>query len=102
MQEYEGYAYSDSDPYLSKSPSLRDWIQLINEASSKFGKEFNIAPKLKKLMTDTGWVDVNQKVVHVSLAPYNQITLNTLTVSQGPYWSVGERQEGQGNGNVSP
>ena len=46
---------------------MRDWIQLINEASSKFGKEFNIAPQLKKLMTDTGWVDVGQKIVHVSL-----------------------------------
>ena len=45
---------------------LRDWVQLINEASSKFGKEFNIAPKLKQLMIETGWVDVNQKVVHVS------------------------------------
>ena len=62
FQEYEGYAYSDSDPDLDNSPNLRDWVQLINEASSKFGKEFNIAPQLKQLMIDAGWTDVGQRV----------------------------------------
>lgn len=103
FQEYEGYAYSDSDPKLDHSPSLRDWVELINEASSKFGKEFNIAPQLKQLMIDTGWTDIGQKVVHVSV-PCRISDLSSHAAvaksSVGTDRSMGERQKGKGDGPV--
>lgn len=40
----------------------------MNEGSSKFGNELNMGPKLKALMEKAGFLDVEEKVVRVSLA----------------------------------
>lgn len=67
FHEYEAWFFSDTDPTLSKCPDMKNWIHLVNEASSNFGKELDIAPKLRKLFADTGFVDIKDKLVHVSL-----------------------------------
>lgn len=62
MQEYEGWLFSNKD--ISKTDTSK-WQNLINEASSKFGKELDMARKLKPLMEGAGFVDVREQIVKV-------------------------------------
>lgn len=63
MQEYEGWLFSSKD--FSTTDTSR-WQDLVNEASSKFGKELDMARKLKPLMEQCGFVDVQEQIVKVS------------------------------------
>lgn len=65
MHEFEAYALSRSDPTLSKCPNLKNWLDLVNGASTQFGNELSIGPKIKSLMMSAGFVDVKEKTVHV-------------------------------------
>lgn len=62
MQEYEGWLFSSKD--LSET-STSKWQNLVNEASSKFGKELDMARKIKPLMEECGFVDVQERLVRV-------------------------------------
>ena len=62
MQEYEGWLFSSKD---FSHTNISKWQTLGNEASSKFGKELDMARKLKPLMEECGFVDVEEKVVKV-------------------------------------
>lgn len=66
MQEYGGSIFSIDDPTLSKTPNLKEWVELVNKGLISFGKELDVAPKLKKLMEDAGFLDVTEKIVKVS------------------------------------
>lgn len=65
VQEYEGWLYSSKDFSHTK---IHQWQVLGNEASSKFGKDINMARKLKPLMEECGFVDVQEKIVKVCQA----------------------------------
>lgn len=70
MQEYEAWLFSKSDPTLSRCPNVKKWIELVNESSSKFGKEVDMAPKQKKLIEDAGFVDVQEKILPIPVGPW--------------------------------
>jgi Methyltransferase domain len=65
IQEYEAYIYSDDDPKREKFPNIAKWVNLCNEASVKFGKSLDIAPKQKQHFIDAGFHDVHDDVYKV-------------------------------------
>ena len=65
MQEYEAWIYSDDDPALTRCPNTARWQELCDEASTKFGKQLNVASKQKEWMSDAGFEDVQDHVVKV-------------------------------------
>lgn len=62
MQEYEGWLFSNKD---FSTTDTSKWQTLVNEASSKFGKELDMARKLKPFMEEIGLVDVQEHIVKV-------------------------------------
>lgn len=66
MHEYESWYYSYGPAELWKN--VKHWIDLANEASNKIGKELNMGPQVKKLMSDAGFVDIGERIVKVRLA----------------------------------
>ena len=65
LQQPESWIYSDDDPDLSNAPSALRWCQLIDEASTQFGKRVLIAPTLKQRLVDAGFEDVRDDVYKV-------------------------------------
>lgn len=63
MQEYEGWLFSNKD--ISKT-DLSRWQDLVNEATVKFGKELDVARRIKPMMEEAGFVDVQEHLVRVS------------------------------------
>ncbi|KAL1847596.1 ATPase [Paecilomyces lecythidis] len=64
MQEYESEAHSD-DGTLETTRFIRNWQNMINEASTKAGKNFNEAPSQKQRLIDAGFVDVRDDIYKV-------------------------------------
>lgn len=58
--------YSD-DGSLEKAPWIQQWIETMDEATTKFGKRMNVAHEQKKLMEEAGFVNVQEQVLKVSL-----------------------------------
>ncbi|KAF2207818.1 hypothetical protein CERZMDRAFT_102084 [Cercospora zeae-maydis SCOH1-5] len=54
MQEYEAWISSDDDPHLTRAPNTKLWQELIDEASSKFGKRMNVAREQKEWIAEAG------------------------------------------------
>jgi hypothetical protein len=73
MQEYEAWIKSDDDPQLLNAPFVLQWLRLIDEASAKFGKRFNIAENVEQWFKEAGFEDVrdDRYVVYFS-AIYSQ------------------------------
>lgn len=61
MQEYYGHVFSD-DNTLVKVPFLADYVEKLNEAAEKLGKPLRIANKLKGMMEDAGFEDVQEEI----------------------------------------
>lgn len=102
MQEYGGSIFSIDDPTLSKTPNLKEWVELVNKGLISFGKELDVAPKLKKLMEDAGFLDVTEKIVKVS-ATYGEgmrFFLALLTTASDTNWSMDQGQEDQRDGTI--
>lgn len=39
------------------------WVELLKEGSTRFGKELDIAPRMRGLLIEAGFVDVQEKIV---------------------------------------
>ncbi len=77
MQEYEAWIKSDDDPQLLNAPFVLQWLQLIDEASVKFGKRFNIAENVEQWFKDAGFEDVRDDRYKVYV-PLFAITISVL------------------------
>jgi hypothetical protein len=64
MQEYEVQVKSDDDT-INDAKWVVEWLQLLNEASVKFGKKLNVAKMQKQYMIDAGFVDVHDDIYKV-------------------------------------
>ena len=63
-QEYETDVKSDDDSYPADSAMAR-WLVNVNKAAEKFGKEMNIASKIKSYVEKAGFVNVSDKTFKV-------------------------------------
>lgn len=64
MQECEMELYSDDDT-LERAEYIPNWLDMVNEASTRFGKPFNDAGRLKPAMVDAGFADVREDIYKV-------------------------------------
>lgn len=62
--------HSNDDPDGMKWPMVKQWVELVNEASVKFGKEFNLGPLIKDYMSSVGFVDIHEKFVKIPIGPW--------------------------------
>ncbi|EKG20592.1 Methyltransferase type 11 [Macrophomina phaseolina MS6] len=69
VQEYEGRLASD-DGSLERAPFLKRWEAVMDEASSKFGKRFDVAEQQKRFLEDAGFVDVRDDVYKVPIGTW--------------------------------
>ena len=76
MQELEVWIKSDDDT-LKKAPSLIQLQELIDEASTKMGKQMNVANEQKQKLIDAGFEDVTDDIYKVR--PSNVQTVEKLT-----------------------
>lgn len=51
-------------------PTVYEWVKLVNEASVKFGKEFNLGPKITDYMSSVGFIDIREKFVKIPIGPW--------------------------------
>jgi hypothetical protein len=56
MQEYEAWVKSDDDSINQNGKSVLEGQRLVNEASIKFGKRFNVAELQKQYLINAGFV----------------------------------------------
>lgn len=76
MQEFEVWVKSDDDT-LKKAPSLIQLQTLVDEASTKLGKQMNVATEQKQKLMDAGFEDVTDDVYKVlGLVAYDLHTVN--------------------------
>lgn len=68
MQEYEAWIKSDDDTMNQSGKWVTEWQQLLDEASIRFGKRFNVAEFQKQNLIDAGFVDVQDDIYKVSAA----------------------------------
>lgn len=64
MQEFEVWVKSDDDT-LKKAPNLIQLQTLVDEASTKLGKQMNVATEQKQKLIDAGFEDVTDDVYKV-------------------------------------
>ncbi|PGH12432.1 hypothetical protein AJ79_04268 [Helicocarpus griseus UAMH5409] len=62
--------FSCDDDTMSKATASNEYQVLCNEAARKFGKEINVAHKLKQEAIDAGFVDVREEVMKVPIGPW--------------------------------
>ena len=63
MQEFEAWVRSDDDVELTNASNVLSMLQEVDKASVAFGKQINIAAKVKQGMIDAGFEDVTE-VIH--------------------------------------
>lgn len=63
-QEHEDSVCSDDDT-LEKAGEIVKWLNLVREASIRFGKRTDAAKKQKQYMIDAGFVDVHDDIYKV-------------------------------------
>lgn len=73
MQEYEAWIKSDDDPKLLNAPAVAQWQELVDEASTIFGKRVNMAETVKQRFIDAGLEDVRDDVYKVCLPLHHAI-----------------------------
>lgn len=66
--EFDDFAiqFFSDDNSLEKAPHLVEWVKLLDEASTKFGKLLDIAENSKQGMIDAGFKNVREEVYKVS------------------------------------
>lgn len=69
MQEHECWLNSDDDT-IKKAPWCRDWIQNVDDASSRIGKRLNVAHLHRQWMVDAGFVDVTEDMYKIPIGPW--------------------------------
>ncbi|KAK3316026.1 methyltransferase [Apodospora peruviana] len=71
MQEYDAWIFSDDDS-CARAPWTMEWVAKLDEASSKFGKQINVAKHHKQWMIDAGFEDVHEEVIRIPIGPWAQ------------------------------
>ncbi|KEZ42062.1 Uncharacterized protein SAPIO_CDS6479 [Scedosporium apiospermum] len=66
MQEYDAWVFSDDDSF-ERAPWTREWVEKLDEASLKFGRQINIAQYHKQWMIDAGFEDVVEEVKRIPI-----------------------------------
>ncbi|KAK5196120.1 hypothetical protein LTR99_008071 [Exophiala xenobiotica] len=69
MQEYQCHVWSD-DGTVDEAIYLQDWVEQMNEASKRFGKELKTAAALKTHMQNAGFVEVHEEIYKVPIGPW--------------------------------
>jgi len=69
MQEYEAWVRSDDDT-IENAKSVLEWQNVVDEASTRFGKKMNVAETQKQKLVDAGFVDVREDVYKVPIGPW--------------------------------
>ena len=67
ITDFVAQPLSDDDS-LEKAPNTVYWCKLLDEASTQFGKQLNIAPFYKRWMIEAGFKNVKEEVYKI---PYN-------------------------------
>ncbi len=65
IQDYECWIFSDDDTLNETGKATKQWVELLDEASIKFGKRLNVASQHKQRMIDAGFVDVQDDIYKV-------------------------------------
>lgn len=82
MAEFAGESFYSDDDSIQDAPNLTKLASLLNEASQKFGKDFDVARHLKQRMIDAGFTNVTEDVYKVCLVSppscFNYIWANQL------------------------
>ncbi|KAJ5654265.1 hypothetical protein N7490_001268 [Penicillium lividum] len=61
VQEFEAMLTSDDGTHVL-APTVIDWIDKLNKASTKFGKPMNVAPRVQSWMESGGFVNVTNDI----------------------------------------
>lgn len=69
LQDYETVVLSDDDT-VNQAVALREWADLLNSASEKFGKPMLDCMKHRERMIDAGFVDVQHEVYKVPMGTW--------------------------------
>jgi SAM-dependent methyltransferase len=72
MQEYEAWVRSDDDTINHGGQWVSEWQRLVDEASTKFGKKFNVAERQKQYLIEAGFADVQEDVYKVCLGSVDE------------------------------
>lgn len=75
--------FKSDDNTKEKAKNALLWMKNMVEGSSKFGKPLNVAPGWKKEMEDAGFVDVEQKILKVSILVGGEMLADGWI---GAYW----------------
>jgi hypothetical protein len=67
--EFPIWAWSD-DGTLKEDSVYMDFLQNINEASRRSGRDLDIAPRLKDWMITAGFEDVTERIYFLPLGPW--------------------------------
>lgn len=70
MVDFAGDSLFSDDNSMQDAPHLAEWVNTLNVACHKFGKEIDVARHHKQLMIDTGFKNVREEVYKVSLLLY--------------------------------
>ncbi|RDW70953.1 hypothetical protein BP6252_07516 [Coleophoma cylindrospora] len=103
IQEFETWVVSDDDIELKNAPNVLRMLQEVAKASENFGKELNIAPKVKQGMIDAGFEDVTDKVYKVHLnETFSSLLcwLIILSILPAPSRPIAKRSPTEGDRNV--
>lgn len=65
MVDFAGDRFWSDDHTAQNAPCLRECMDLINEASQKFGKDIDVARHHKQRMIDAGFKNVKEEVYKV-------------------------------------
>ena len=69
-QEYEAWIRSDDDTINQTGTWVKEWQEVVDEATLKFGKRFNVAELQKQYLIDAGFVDVSDDVYKVPIGTW--------------------------------
>ncbi|RMJ24772.1 Methyltransferase [Aspergillus sp. HF37] len=67
--DFAAAVFSDDDT-IKDAPNLTEWAKLLNEASVRFGKVFDVASQHKDMMIKAGFTNVREEVQKVPLNPW--------------------------------
>lgn len=71
LTDFETWAHTD-DNTLPETSAYHEFQVKLNEAAIKFGKEMNVAPKLRGFVKDASFVNVVEDARKVPLSPWPQ------------------------------
>jgi trans-aconitate methyltransferase len=81
MQEYEAWVKSDDDSMDRNGKSILEVQQLVDEASIKFGKRFNVAELQKQYLIDAGFIDVHDDIYKVCASSVDQLIASEKAIN---------------------